>query len=676
MNKTEPTSRGSKWRRIVAVPLALVAFIGLLPAASPAYPAGPRIDLVVLVVRNEEPAVDALISELEQQGTPHRIVDLADANRPVINADFLAGESDGVRHGHFQAVILASNQLVAVAGLAEAELAALTDYEQEFGVRRVYARVWAGPDVGLEWNQFSDPLDGTVATVTQAGRENSFGYLVGNVPISDWAWGYLSRPLDLMPAGQTFTPLVEIPVPTADPADSWVAPLIGVHTVDRREELVIGMSSNRHQLHLRALAPGIIDWATQGVHLGYSRHYFSVHVDDLFMPDSRWSIEGNCTPWDDCPTDDEGNSLYQNEDIRMTADDVAAVRSWQAANGFVFDFAYNGAGSDEAFAVGHDPLSEALLAHRHDFRWINHTYGHPYLGCVQDFSVSPWQCGTDANGNQWMSQADIVHQIAHNDAWARRRRIPVRSHELVTGEHSGLRSEPQMSGDSPNLAPALSNTGITVVASDASREFEQRRIGSALTLPRHPMNIFYNVATREEEVSEYNWIYTSKANGGSGICESDPNSTCIAPLDLASGFENYIIPIEASIAMSHVVGNNPRPHYAHQSNLAEDRILLPVVAEILARHRGLFSPAAPLINPTMTEAAAILLRQDKWDDQLAAGGVTAYIQDGVVTVSGAGVEIPLTTPEGSRQSGNAFGSAYAGRQSGWLPAGGGTVVVN
>lgn len=42
--------------------------------------------------------------------------------------------------------------------------------------------------------------------------------------------------------------------------------------------------------------------------------------------------------------------------------------------------------------------------------------------------------------------------------------------------------------------------------------------------------------------------------------------TCISPLDPATGFDEYIVPIETRIALSHVMANDPRPHYAHQSN--------------------------------------------------------------------------------------------------------------
>ena len=102
------------------------------------------------------------------------------------------------------------------------------------------------------------------------------------------------------------------------------------------------------------------------------------------------------------------------------------------------------------------------------------------------------------------------------------------------------------------------------------------------------MNVFYNAGRAAEQVDEYNWIYTSRAHGGSGICEDNPaTTTCLAaPLDTATGYADHIVPLEARIALGHVLANDPRPHYVHQSNLAEDRIAYPVLDRRPRRLRG------------------------------------------------------------------------------------------
>ena len=73
---------------------------------------------------------------------------------------------------------------------------------------------------------------------------------------------------------------------------------------------------------------GIITWATNGVHLGYSRNYFSVVVDDVFSDDSQWSTTGHCTPGEDCPI----GSTITTPNIRMSAADVTAAANWEAQN--------------------------------------------------------------------------------------------------------------------------------------------------------------------------------------------------------------------------------------------------------------------------------------------------------------------------------------------------------
>ncbi len=332
-------------------------------------------------------------------------------------------------------------------------------------------------------------------------------------------------------------------------------------------------------------------------------------------------------------------------------------------------------------------MSSKLIADRAQFRWLNHTYGHMYLGCVQDFTVTPWRCQTDASGNTvWVSGADIQSQIADNLNWARSNRISVNANELVTGEHSGLAALPQVSRDNPNLPTALSATGVTVIASDASRESAPRTVGAARTVPRHPLNIFYNVSTQADEVDEYNWLYTTAADGGSGICENNPVSTCISPLSTSDGFSSYIVPVESGIVYGHVVSGDPAPHYAHQSNLAGDGILYPVLNSVLNRYRATYTSTAPVLNPRLTDVSVQQNRSAAW--KTALGSVEAYLQNGHVTVvnQGAGsLAVPLTVPTGTRivtgsvlgidVLGGSYGTPYGPENSNWTTLGAGTQLV-
>nr|WSX73393.1 hypothetical protein OH826_05735 [Streptomyces sp. NBC_00899]WSX80541.1 hypothetical protein OH826_45775 [Streptomyces sp. NBC_00899] len=660
----------------VASAAALVALAVAPTAAHSAVP--PRVDLRVLVVDDGGPATAAITSELDGAGTPYTTVDLAAAGRPVINAGFLSDTVSGRPRARFQAVVLPNDNPF---GAGSAEMAALAAYEAAFGIRQVDAYTYAQPAVGLDYAQtggYIGRLDGVRGQVTAQGAAGDFGYLRGAVPFEDndpdqsESYGYLATPLGTQAAGASFTPLVDAPIP----GSTQRGVLVGQYAHDGRTELVIPFVYNQYQQQFRLLARGIVEWMTQGIHLGADRNYFEVQVDDVFLADDRWNSTLDCTPGDvDCPI----GTGEDTDPIRMTAADAAYATQWSAAHGLTFDFVFNGGGSEDWKSdhdTASDPLANQLVADRNSYRWVNHTYLHPFLGCVQDVSVVPWRCETTATGaTQWVSRADITAAVRDNRTWAANHGLSLDDEELVTGEHSGLKVLPQQPADNPNLASALSGLGVDYLASDNSREPDQRKVGPALTVPRFPMNVFYNAGTAQEETDEYNWIYTNLAQGGSGTCVTSGNSTClIAPLDPATGYASYIVPLEARIDLGHVLGNNPRPHFIHQSNLAEDRIAYPVLERVLGDYAALFAADTPTENLRTADIATELQRRAAWSTAWKGGRVTAYRIGGTVTVSApSGVPVDVTAPAGTRQAqllgSSAFGSPYAGRLSGWAQPG-------
>ncbi|WP_030045056.1 hypothetical protein, partial [Streptomyces resistomycificus] len=522
---------------------------------------------------------------------------------------------------------------------------------------------------------YSGSIDGAQAEVTAAGRSGPFGYLDGAVPFEDndpaigESYAYLSKPV----AGADFTSYVEAAIPGQPTRGS----LVGEYRHDGRRELVVTFVYNQYQQQFRLLARGIVEWMTGGVHLGASRNYFAVHVDDVFAADDRWNSALNCTPGDvDC-TDPNATP----DPIRMTAADVDHAVSWQNNKDFTLDFAYNAAGTVDQRQDnnGVDQLADRLIAERGEFRWINHTYSHPFLGCVQDTSVVPWKCATNADGStRWVSRNEISDEIATNRVWGQSAGLPLHNDELVTGEHSGMKVLPQQPQDNPNLALALADNGIAWLGSDNSREPAQRQVGPATTVPRYPMNVFYNAGRAAEQVDEYNWIYTSRAQGGSGICEDNPaTTTCLAsPLDTTTGYENHIVPLETRIALGHVLANDPKPHFIHQSNLAEDRIAYPVLGGVLDGYEALFTEDTPVVNLRMKDIGAELQRRADWRTALEAGQVTAYRVGDTVTVEAPdGLAVTATLPTGTTLAGAAFGEAYAGAVSGWTPSAGAPLTL-
>ncbi|MYS89648.1 MULTISPECIES: hypothetical protein [Streptomyces] len=659
--------RARRWRSTAAAVTAagVITAGAVAPGASAAEEA--RIDLKVLVVDNGDSPVRAVTAQLRSTGVPYTTIDLNDTGRPKITESFLSDTVNGSPRAKYQGVVLPNESPF---GAGSAEQAALETYERTYGIPQVDAYTWAHPEVGLDYTSeggWAGTLDGREASVTVAGKAGWFGYLDSafrfedNAPAVQESYGYVARPR----AG--FTSYVDIPVPGGSGRGS----LVGEYAHDGRRELVVTFAYNGNQQQFRLLARGIVEWLTQGVHLGQIRNSFAVHVDDVFAPDSRWDTVRNCTPGDfDCAGGDgEGTTP-----IRMTADDAAYAAQWQREHGFTMDMVYN-AGSGEEWKTEHggtDALTDRLLADKAQYRWVNHTYTHPFLGCVQDTSAVPWSCAKNADGStKYMSRAEIAAQIRDNHDWAVNKGLPVDRTELVTGEHSGLKTLPQQPDDNPNLAGALADTGVRWIASDNSREPEQRAVGNALTVPRHPMNVYYNVGTAAEMADEYNWVYTSRADGGSGVCEDNPTSTCLdEPLDTATGYAGHIVPQEARTALGHVLAGDPRPHYAHQSNLAEDRLLYPVMEKVLDDYRAMFADNTPLENPRHSAIGTEVQRRAAWQTALANGRVTAYrIGDTVTVTAPSGTQIPVTAPEGTKQqlllSTTAFGTPYAGARSAW-----------
>ncbi|WP_406005744.1 hypothetical protein OG440_05790 [Streptomyces sp. NBC_00637] len=647
---------------------ALIAALGLPAGAAQADDTAPRIDLRVLVVSDGGPATDAIASELSAAGTPFTTVDLTQAGRPVIDAGFLADTVDGRPRAKFQAVVLPNDNPFAA---GSAEMTALAAYEQTYAVPQVDAYTYARPEAGLQYpvyGGYSGSVDGVQAAVTVAGRSGPFGYLDGAVPFEDndpavgESYAYLSTPA----AGSDFTSYVDAPIP----GQSTRGSLVGEYRHDGRRELVVTFVYNQYQQQFRLLARGIVEWMTGGVHLGASRNYFAVHVDDVFAADDRWNSTLNCTPGDvDC-TDPNATP----DPIRMTAADVDHATAWQTAHDFTLDLAYNGAGSVDQREDnnGVDALADKLIADRDAFRWINHTYTHAFLGCVQDTAVVPWKCATNADGStRWVSRTEISDEIANNRVFGQTAGLPLAEDELVTGEHSGLKVLPQQPVDNPNLALALTDNGIGWTGSDNSRDPGPRQVGSATTVPRYPMNVFYNAGHAAEQVDEYNWIYTSRAQGGSGICEDNPaTTTCLAaPLNTTTGYADHIVPLETKIALGHVLSNDPKPHFIHQSNLAEDRIAYPVLNGVLDGYAALFAADTPVVNLRMKDVGTELKRRAAWSAAVQSGSVTAYRIGDVVTVEApAGVDVTATVPTGTTLAGTAFGTAYAGGASGWTPS--------
>jgi hypothetical protein len=635
------------------------------PTAPPVGPHG-GVNLNVLVVTDGTPAVESIRQELRTEGIPFTVVNLHASSRRVITRAFLARTvPGGGMGGNFEGIVLPSASPPALSG---AESAALAWYEQKFRVRQVDAYSPPMPDLGMiSPPAYSGLLTGTMG-VTRAGAGAGFGYLRGSFPFSGGPagpapFGYLAQPQP----GAGATPLVNSTIP----GSSGSGTLVWQYDQGGRQQLGIGFGYGYFQAQFHYLGHGIVSWVTRGVNLGSWRNYLDIAYDDMFLGNAQWSIKYHCTPSlpGACP---KGTPMTPG--LRMVPADLAYAAQWEKQHRFTIEWLYNG-GASARFAVhGVDALLVATRPVAKDFYWVNHTWTHAWMGCVQDFSVTPWKCVTSGGHLVWAAGTSFVNtQFLNNFAWAKQNGIPVQRDTVAPGEYTGLKILPQQPVDNPNMDAVMGPDHINWVAMDASRDPNMRPVGAALGVPRHPIDVGEDVATAAEEVSEFNWDNDSKADGGSGICQASRTTRCLRPLSLKTGWTSYILPSQVQIVFQALIGNDPRPFFMHQSNLMGDRLGYPLMDAILSAYRAVYGPSAPIMNLPMDRDGAVLRNEQLWTQALRAGKITAWVQGHTVIVSGPrGTPVPVTVPAGSRvgsAAGPAFGSPYAGELSDYTTLG-------
>jgi hypothetical protein len=183
-------------------------------------------------------------------------------------------------------------------------------------------------------------------------------------------------------------------------------------------------------------------------------------------------------------------------------------------------------------------------------------------------------------------------------------------------------------------------------------------------IPRWPTNVYYNVSTNAQEVDEYQTLYNYPT------CVPVPNITTCNNPPIAYTIQDIVASADQGM-FQHMMGNDPRPHYFHQTNLMSqhtgtvngmgDGLFYETMDPLLTQYRQYFNSSAPIIQLTMPQIGNLLTWQAGWAN--AAGSqVTGSISGNVVTVanSGGAIEMPLT--------GTTVGTPYAGSQSGWVLA--------
>jgi hypothetical protein len=574
--------------------------------------------LAVLGADGREPALHAWTAGLQRAGVPFTLVSMEDRTQW---SSFLSGFASGA----FQGLIAANGEILdRLEGTADGEM--LRAAERSFGTRRLIAYSAPTAARGLRPNGSGGLLDGVHASLTPSGRR-IFPYLRGGVEMDPGSWVQRALPCP----GHRFEPVL---------VDPEGVILLGIHRLrDGREEMVQTFAANGHQTHAQLLRPGQIRWLTRGLHLGCERVYLPLHVDDVLLSNHAWNLRRHAT--------DESPAAAR----RMTAADASRVADWARSRGLRLDLAFNGYGSvcHAAASVDRsDALLDVLRAEREVFGWVNHTYSHLNL---------------DVAG-----AAAVDEQIALNLDWARSAGIDPEPDALVTGAHSGLgdRSVTPARPVNAGLVATIEARGIRFVGCDASRPYPMSenggealagdpfRIGGALAVPRHPLTLPYDAVTPEEALDRL------RLRGDIEDCAT----------------WEAVIAREATRVLSAMLGNDPRPHYCHQSNLilghgeAGATLLTGIVDAVWERYRRSFAPNMPILQPTMSESGRILERDRAWRMSVADGSICVSTDGSQVTIENRSddeVPVPLT--------GTTVGEEYAGTRSTWLAVFPGTTVV-
>jgi hypothetical protein len=262
----------------------------------------------------------------------------------------------------------------------------------------------------------------------------------------------------------------------------------------------------------------------------------------------------------------------------------------------MLDFPFNGAGAvvdpEAAVLVANktEDLVKAVIANKAQFRFMSHTYSHA------DMDKAPVPANPNCDYPTLPTVADIQAEITKNRTVWTLLGLPDQANNdrvLVTGNHSGLKDRkctdyidlhpnmfnvqsddvPFVAGANPLFMTAAANAGVNYLASDTSQinqDFEQYisgvNDGSATDramLPRYPTNIFFNVMSPTQLVSEYNYVFHDRfvTNG------QDPCT--VAGALCATRTYADILTAEANATVQHMLSFKMFPHFFHQMNVAK-----------------------------------------------------------------------------------------------------------
>lgn len=455
---------------------------GEMQASAALAPKSLDMKLLVIAADGQETDYPAIRGTLDQLGIPYDV--LLSATQPLTTSML----SNGADRGYYQGVILVTGNLGFFnsttqqweSGFDWAEWNILWQYEAAFGVRQVTSYTYPGgwPDsYGLNLVTARDTTAQPIsAQFTAAGRQ-VYADLNTNNPVTfKNTWVYLATVAN-----------TAVTTPLLTTSEGYAIASITTYP-DGRQNLAITAANNPYLIHSLQLAYGTINWLTKGVYLGYRKVWINPQVDDLLIDSDMWDIAAQS---------DTTGLLF-----RLSGTDITKAVAWQTsvrrsfplASSLTLEWAYNGEGASGIYSP--DTLTPAVRQNRSAFTFVNHTYTHANLDAI-----------TYAQATSELQQN---HQTATSLG--------------LTRYFSDTMVQPDISGmTNAEFHRAAKDFGIKYMISDTSRPgwnnpspnagFYSTYQPSILIIPRRPTNLFYNLSTPAEWVSEYNCFY-----GPTGIC--------------------------------------------------------------------------------------------------------------------------------------------------------------
>ena len=611
MDRRSPHAGAHRPRRLVcAFALSVAAAVTAFVLEGRAAPPACGLDMRILVVSADgrESVLSSITETLDSLGTPYTLH--VATRQPGALAEGIL--QSGCR-GFYQGVIQTSASLAYtpdggatwLSALSPAEASALLAYETAFDVRHVNWYAFPTPDVGLF---FTGTADTTAAPLpvsfTAAGRA-VFPYLsAAYPPARSVVSGLFPRQPETLTIANAWTYLATATdaatVPLLTDGSGQVLAAVRQHT-DGREVLTLTFDGNGHLRHSVVLGYGLINWVTRGLFIGERRIYMSPQVDDVFLDNDRWLPTVPCGT----PTDATGAT------VRMAGDDYLLVAAWQelrrlnpATKNIRLTMAYNGYGTQRGVHPG-DTLTPTAKKFQQFFFWVNHTFTHP------NFDAMAYEAVRD--------------ELARNQQVARTMKFALYSPlTLVTPQISGLQNADAMR--------AAYDAGVRYVVTDTSRAghanprfnvgLRNWTVPGVYMIPRHPNNLFYNVAAPADWEAEYNCLYESF--WGRRLTYRE------------------ILDKESDTLVGYMLRGDMDPWMFHQSNLdAYDRVhslLTDLLDLTLAKYQATYN--LPVVSPPMEETGR---RMEDWGARLAAGVKGLVAPDGSVTLSAErAATVPVT----------------------------------